>query len=79
MGPKMRIISASYSAGQLSARSICDLDLPIGSANPQKGPEGWTRSDILIHMSGIVLHKKITSLKAEGMGFIALAAPHLQW
>jgi hypothetical protein len=40
MGPEMRIIGASYSAKQLSARPICDLDLAIGSGNPQEQPEG---------------------------------------
>jgi hypothetical protein len=79
MGPKMRLIPASYNAKQLSARSICDLALSIGSANSKERARRLERSDMIIHMSVIVLDKKITSLKPEGMGFAALAAPQLRW
>jgi hypothetical protein len=79
MGPKMRIISASYSAKQFSARSICDLVFAIGSDNPQEGPERPEHPDVSIHMMDFALDKEITSLQVESMGFIALATPHLQW
>jgi hypothetical protein len=79
MGPKMRIILANYSAGQLSARSICDLAFAIGSANSQEGQKAGRSRHIHTHARQFVLDKKITSPKAESMCVIALAAPHLQW
>jgi hypothetical protein len=79
MGPKMRIISGSYSARQLCARSICDLAFAISSANSQTSQKAGLSRHIHTHARQFVLDKKITSPKAQNMGVIALATPHLQW